>query len=92
VRRILLKGVQSFLRWRPHDVVNFVDLVKLVVAGEEREEGKYFEKDTAYTPDVHLVPVVTVSQETLRCAIPPSGYVLGEGRFAVKASATTQIC
>ena len=71
--------------------MNFVDLVELVVAGEEREEGKYFEKDAAHAPDVHLVPVVTVSQETFGRAIPPSGDVLGEGRLAVNASTTTQI-
>jgi hypothetical protein len=42
--------------------MNFVHLVKFVVAREQREQGKNLEVDTADAPVVHLVVVVSVGQ------------------------------
>ena len=53
---------QEFSIGCTEDVMNFVHLIKFVVAWEQREEGKYFEVDTADTPVVHLVVVVSVGQ------------------------------
>ena len=36
-------------------------LVEFIIAGEEREEGKDFEENATDTPEIHFVPVVTVS-------------------------------
>ena len=47
-----------------------VHLVELVITGEKWEKGYDFEHDTTDTPQVHLVTVVSVSQETLRRTVP----------------------
>ena len=44
------------------DIMNFVNLVQLIVAREQREKSKDLEVDAADTPVVHLVVVVAVCQ------------------------------
>jgi hypothetical protein len=61
------------------NVMNFVHLIKFVVAWEQREEGKYFEVNAADTPVVHLVVVVSVSQKALWRAVPSCADVFCEG-------------
>ena len=56
--------------------MDFVDLVKFVLAGEQWEEAEDLEEDAAHTPDVHFVVVVSLGQETLRGPVPPGGDVL----------------
>ena len=73
---VLLKGVQGLLWRRPQYVVYFMDLVQLVIAGEKREQGENFEEDTADSPYIHLVAVVSVGHEALRRSIPSRGNVL----------------
>ena len=72
---VLLKGVQGLLWRRPQYVVYFMDLVQLVIAGEEREQGENFEEDTTDSPYIHLVAVVSVGHEALRRSIPSCGDV-----------------
>lgn len=52
--------------------MNFVNLVKLIVAREEWEEREHFKKNASHSPIVHLVIIISISEETLRRAIPPS--------------------
>ena len=42
--------------------MNFVDLVELIVAREEREQRKDLKIDATNTPVVHLVIVVAVGE------------------------------
>jgi hypothetical protein len=52
---------QGFLR-RTYNIMDFSDLVKFIVSWEEGIQGNDFEQDAANAPQVHFVPVVTVSQ------------------------------
>ena len=60
---------EGFFR-RAEYVMYLVHLVELVITGEKWEKGYDFEHDTTDTPQVHLVTVVSVSQETLRRTVP----------------------
>lgn len=71
VARHLLKLVQKLLLRRSNNIMNFVDLVEFVGTREERRECQNFKEDTADAPVVHLVIVVSISQQTLRRSIPP---------------------
>jgi hypothetical protein len=56
----------------PEYIVNFMNLVKFIIAWKEREETEHLKEDTANAPVVHFVIVVTVSEETLRRTVPSS--------------------
>ena len=71
--------------------MNLINLVKFIVSREQRVQSDYFKKDAANAPQVHLVPVVTVSQQTLRRSVPPRAYVLSVRLFRVNSSTTTEI-
>ena len=83
--------VQQSLVWRTQDVMDFVNLVHFVVAGEQREQSQHLEVDTAHAPVVHLVVVIPISHQTLRRAVPTRRDVLREGRLRVNAPATTKV-
>ena len=71
-----LELVEECLFRRAEYVMYLVHLVELVVAGEEWEKGDDFEHDTTDTPQVHLVTVVSISQEAFRRTVPTRGDVL----------------
>ena len=71
--------------------MDLMNLVKFVVAGEEGEEGEHLEEDAADSPVVHLVVVVTVSQQAFRRPIPPSRYIFCEGSLRIDSSAGSEI-
>ena len=52
------------------DVVDFLNLVNLVGAWKEGEQGNDFKKDAAHAPHVHLVGVVAIGQQALRGTVP----------------------
>ena len=85
------KPLEQFLSRGAENAVNLVDLVQLVCAWEQREQTDYFEEHAADTPDVHLIVVVTVCQQTFRRSIPACRDVLGVGLFAVDAAARTKV-
>jgi hypothetical protein len=89
---LLLKMIKELLVGCTHDIVDFIDLVQLVLPWEEGEQRQNLEKHTPCTPYVHLIAIVSVCKQAFRRPVPPSRYVLGEGWLAVQASATTQIC
>ena len=60
VAGVTLELVEEGLFRRAKDVMDLVHLIKLIVAGEEREERDDFEHDATDTPQVHLVTVVSV--------------------------------
>ena len=68
-------------------VMYLVHLVELVVAGEQWEKGDDFEHDTTDTPQVHLVTVVSISQEALWRTVPTRGDVLCIGLLRVDTTA-----
>ena len=71
-----LELVEECLFRRAEYVMYLVHLVELVVAGEEWEKGDDFEHDTTDTPQVHLVTVVSISQEAFRRTVPTRRDVL----------------
>lgn len=99
---ISLKPFEYFSRRSAEDVVYLVDLILLVVAWKQREETEDLEEDAACAPDVHLVVVVPVSQQTFRRAIPSRRYVFliiryktgcnCKGLLRVDSSARAEIC
>jgi hypothetical protein len=58
--RIFLKLLHEVVRRRPKHGVDLMDLIKLVIPGEEREKRDHFEKDATYTPKIHFVAVVSI--------------------------------
>lgn len=60
VGSVLLKLLEELLGRGSHDVMNFDNLIELVVSREEREERKNLKENAAHTPEVHLVSVVAV--------------------------------
>ena len=71
-----LEFSQELWRGRPQNIVNFVHLVKFVIAREQWKQGQYFKVDTAYTPIVHLMIVVAVCQEAFRRSVPSRADIL----------------
>ena len=65
-----------FLRG-PQDVVDFVDLVQLIFAWEERKQTQDLEKDASDAPDVHFVVVVAFREQAFGRSVPSGGDVLG---------------
>ena len=91
VARNFLKLLQEGRVRRPKNVVNFLDLVHFVVAGEQGEQGKHFEENATEAPVVHLVIVVAISHQALGRAIPTRGDVLSERRLRIHASTAAEI-
>mmetsp|Transcript_70159 Transcript_70159/g.188936 ORF Transcript_70159/g.188936 Transcript_70159/m.188936 type:complete len:229 (-) Transcript_70159:41-727(-) len=92
MRRVPLELPRQELgRWGAQDVVDLLDLIHLVLAREEREEGDDLEADTARSEEIHLKVVITVGQQTLRSSIPACADVLREWLPRVDATATSQV-
>ena len=72
--------------------MNFVDLIKFIVAWEQREQGQDFKVNAANPPVVHLVIVVAVSQEALRRSVPSGADILCKRRLRVDATARPKVC
>ncbi len=87
----LFEFIKQFLTWSAKYIVDFVNLVQFVVAREEGEQRKNFEKHAADAPIVHFVVVVAVSHQALGRAVPARGDVLGEGRLRVDAAAGAEV-
>lgn len=88
---LLLELLQQRVRRRAKDVMNFVNLIELVVAREQRAQSKHLEEDAADSPVVHLVVVVAVSQQALRRPVPPGRDVLCERRLRVDSAAGPEV-
>lgn len=71
--------------------MNFLNLVHLIVAREEWEKSKHFEKHTAQTPIVHLVIVVAISHQALWRSIPSCANVLSEGWLTINTATGAEI-
>lgn len=69
----------------------FVDLVELVVTGEQRKQRKNLEENAADSPDVHLVAVVTIGHQALGRTIPARRDILGKRRLTVQTPAATKV-
>ena len=89
---VLLKFFDELCRRRAEYIVNLMDLIKFVVAGEEREQRQNFEEDAADTPDVHFVAIVTVCHEAFWRSIPSGRNVFCQWRFTVEASTAAKVC
>ena len=56
--------------------MDFMDLVELVISGEQREETQNFKEHAAHPPDVHFVVVVAVGEQALGRPVPARRNVL----------------
>ena len=91
LKPLLLEMVEEILPWGPHDVVNLVYLVELVVSREKWEQREDLKEDTSGSPYVHLVAVVSICEQALRGSVPTGRNVFGKRRFAVEAATTAKI-
>ena len=76
MRSVLPKIVEDLLAGRAKDVVDLVDLIQLLLSWEKWTEREDLKHHAANAPDVHLVTVVAVGEEALRCPVPPSRDIL----------------
>lgn len=58
---IFLEIVQKTLIRRAEDIVDLMHLVNLIIARKQGEERNDLKKNTANTPKVHFVTVVSIS-------------------------------
>ena len=87
MRGVSLKFIEEGLIGRAQNVMNFVNLVKFIVTGEEWEQRDDFEHDTADSPQIHLVAVVAICEKALRRTVPSSGDILCVGLLRINATA-----
>ena len=92
VRGDPLELFKQFWCWSAKYVVNFVNLVKLIVAWKERKECQYFKVDASNAPIVHLVIVVAISEQALGRPVPPRRDVLRERWLRVDTPARAKVC
>lgn len=90
--RMFSEKVEDILAWRSDNVVDSVDLIKLIVAGKQRAQGQYLVHNASDTPNIHFVSVVSISKKTFRSAVPSCRNVLSEWHFLIETPATSQIC
>ena len=84
--------LQDMFAGGPSDVMDFVDLVQFIVAREQRTQTQHFVHHAAYAPDVHLVAIVSVSEQTFRRPVPSCRNVLGQRLVLVDAPAAAEVC
>lgn len=89
---VLLKLFEHVGGRCPEDVVYLVDLVKLVGTRKQRIQRHNLEKHAPDAPQVHLVIVVTVSEETFWCSVPAGRYVLCVRLLGIDPSAGPEVC
>ena len=58
----LLELLKQLWVWRSKDVVNFVDLIKFVIAREQWKQRNNFKQNTAYPPQVHFVAIIAICE------------------------------
>ncbi len=46
----------------PKHIVNFMDLVKLILTREQREQRKNLKEDAPHTPYIHLIVIVALCE------------------------------
>ena len=92
VGRVLPELLEQLLRRSAEHTMDLVDLIQLVCAWEEREETDNLKEHAADSPNIHLVIVVAVCQQTFRRSIPARRDVLGVRLFAVYAAARAEVC
>ena len=54
VLRALLHLCKKLRRWGPEDIMNLLDLIKLICPRKKGEKGNYLEEHTTNTPPVKI--------------------------------------
>lgn len=88
---MLPKPLKQFLSRGAKNAVDLVDLVQLIRPWKQWEEANYFEEYAADTPDVHLVVIVTVCQQTLWRSVPARRDILSVGLLAIDAATRAKV-
>ena len=70
----------------------FMNLIDFVISREQRKERYYFKKNTAYSPQIHLVAIVSIGKQTFWCSVPPCRNILGLWLFGVNSTARSEVC
>ena len=86
-----LELVEQLLIRCAQDVMDLVHLIEFIVPRKQREERNDLEYDAADAPQVHLVPIIAISEEALRCTIPPRRDILCVGLLRIDATTTTKV-
>lgn len=88
---MFLKVFKKLLFGRTYNIMNFVDLIELVVARKQWVQREHLEEHSTSAPQVHLVSVVTVGQQAFGGSVPPSADVLSEGLLRVKPPSAAEV-
>ena len=76
---VLSKLLQQCFRWCAKNLVDPVNLVGLILTRKQGVQRHDLKKDAPYAPNVHLVPIVSISQKALWGSVPSCGDVLCVG-------------
>ena len=71
--------------------MDLVHLVKLIVSWEQGEQRNNLEHDAAHAPQIHLVSIVTVRQQTLGRTVPSGRDILCVRLLRVDATTRAEI-
>lgn len=84
---VLLELFEKVFGRGPHDVMYLYHLIQFVIARKEGEEGEYFKKHAAHSPQIHFVPIVPIGQEAFGGSVPPRRDVLSVRLLGVDPAA-----
>ena len=76
---LTFETVNELLFRSSKDIINAMYLIKFIPTWEERFFGDEFKENTAKSPNVHLLIIISVSHEALWGSIPPGGDVVSVG-------------
>lgn len=88
---LTFESIEHILSRSTQNIVYPVDLVQFVLAWKQGLLGDQFEQDAAETPNVHLLIIIAICHETLRCSVPSRGDVVRVGKGRVLPLARPQI-
>ena len=72
--------------------MDLVHLVDLIISWKQREERYHLEKDTAYSPKIHLVTIIAVCEQAFRSTVPAGRDVFCIWLLRVYSSAGSKVC
>lgn len=86
---LAFEPVQNGLWRSPQNIVDFMNLIELVLSRKQRILGNDLVEDAPVPPNVHLVVVVAVCHEAFRGSVPSGGDVLCVGTLMINSYITS---
>ena len=90
-RMTFIKLKQIFGR-RSNDLINAMNLIKLVFSTKQRVLSDHFEEHTSIPPNIHLKIIVPVSHQAFWSPVPPGRNILSQWRLTIDTLTWTKVC